>query len=281
MSETVDPADPGQAAPVDEDEAAYEPFFMQWRRNFGPRIKQTLAPEEARTRRWWWNRLFVQVPAPTEFLQTKDELRELLSAQRDRSAQVLIEAKEQLARPFDTSDGVERRATTLQGAVAIAASFVLTGAGLLLDPTKIRSDNWRLALGALYALVIMSLVFSALRALRATSRVLVWHYPDGEDVLRRAANGQTASDYELAVAADFLYAAGRNASNARYKVAQMRAAGHWFALALAGLLATAVLLVTYLLVEPSSPSQGSSQGTSSGPAPTMLEHPRPPWLNQP
>jgi hypothetical protein len=226
---------------------------MGWRRNFGPRVKQALAPEKAKTRRWWWNRLFVQVPAPTEFLQPKDKLRELLNAQQDRSTQVLIEAKEQFARPFDTSDGVERRATTLQGAVAIAASFVLTGGGLLLDPTEIRSDAWRLVLGALYALVIMSLVFSALRALRATSRVLVWHYPDGEDVLQRGTKGQDASAYELALAADFLYAAGRNASNSRYKVAQMRAAGHWFALALAGLLATAVLLVAYLIAGPSRP----------------------------
>jgi hypothetical protein len=223
---------------------------MKWRRGFAPAIKECLAPEEAKLRRWWWNRLFVQVPAPREFLQTKDELLQLLSAQEDRSTQVLVEAQEQFAAPFATSEGVERRATTLQGAVAIAASFVLAGGGLLLDPSKIRSETWRLAFTALYALVIASLVFSALRALRATSRVLVWHYRDGEDVLHRGDNDQTAAAYELAVAADLLYATGRNASNARYKVTQMRAAGHWFALALAGLLATAMLLVAYVVVGP-------------------------------
>jgi hypothetical protein len=235
----------------------YQPFFMEWRRKFGPSIKQTLAPESARTRRWWWNRVFVQVPPPAEFLEEQAQLLDRLAAQEDRSGQVLAEAQAQFARPFETSDGVERRATTLQGAVAIAASFVLAGGGLLLDPSKIRSESWRLTLGALYALVIISLVFSALRALRATSRVLVWHYPDGEDLLKRGEKDQSASNYELAVAAELLKAAGRNASNARYKVAQMRAAGHWFALALAGLLATAVLLVAYLIAGP-NPSSGTS-----------------------
>ncbi len=231
MNDSPSPATAPKPASSEPETEPYEPFFMRWRRDFGPWVKQALAPERARARRWWWNRLFVQVPEPTEFRETPKRLRELLAAQEDRSAEALVEAKGQFAGPFDTTDGVERRATTLQGAVAIAASFVLAGGGLLLDPAKIRSDAWRVAFAALYSVVITSLVFSALRALRATSRVLVWHYPDGEDILRRGKKHQTAAAYELALAADLLHAAGRNACNARYKVAQMRAAGHWFALA--------------------------------------------------
>ncbi|HEV2924401.1 MAG TPA: hypothetical protein VGW98_10230 [Solirubrobacteraceae bacterium] len=253
MSDIEEPAADEEApSPPQPAPTPYEPFFMPWRRAFGPCVKRTLAPEHANARRWWWNRLFVQVPAPTDFLQDEAALRELLATQADRGSDVLAEAKEQSAAPFATSESVERRATTMQSAVAIAASFVLAGGGLLLNSTTIRSDDWRVALGVIYAVVITSLVFSALRALRATSRILIWHYPGYEDILHRGAKNQSATDYELALAAAHLHSAGRNASNARYKVAQMRAAGHWFAVALAGLLATGLLLLAYIVAGPKS-----------------------------
>jgi hypothetical protein len=48
-------------------------------------------------------------------------------------------------------------------------------------------------------------------------------------------------------AAELLYCAGRNQATVRYKVAQMRAAAHWFALALAALLVTAGLFCAYVI----------------------------------
>jgi hypothetical protein len=97
--------------------------------------------------------------------------------------------------------------------------------------------------------VILCLVASGLRSLRATSRVLVWRYPDESDLLLRR-QGDDASEHELVIAAGLLHAAGANANNANYKVAQMRAAGHWLALALIGLLFTALLLLAYIVADP-------------------------------
>jgi len=226
----------------------YEPFFMRWRRALGPWLKSTLAPESKRARRWWWNRVFVQVPQAQSAEESREALLGRLQPHVARSGEVLAEAKTAFAEPFERADGVERRATTLQGAVAIAASFVLTGGGFVLDTSEIRSDGWRIALAAVYALVILSLVFCGLRALRATSRVLVWHYVDGDTILENTGTDQ--AQYELALAADLLYATRRNSSNARYKVAQMRAAGHWFGLALVGLLLTALTVCAYVLWGP-------------------------------
>jgi hypothetical protein len=243
------PAQPDVAEPTDP----YEPVVMQWRHEFPKWVKRKLAPERSSRRRWWWDRLFVQIGDWNPYAKKDDVLAALKAKQRGRSADVLAEAREIFRRPFETSEGVERRASTLQGAIAIAASFVLAGGGLLLDTSKIRTEGWRIAFAAVFAFVIMCLVFSALRSLRVTSRVLVWHYPAEDDLLLRR-TGDDDSEHELRIAADLLNSAGANTNNANYKVAQMRAAGHWLALALVGLLTTAFLLLAYTAAGPTAGS---------------------------
>lgn len=250
MSDESAPADEPELTPPDE---PYEPTVMRWRGALPGWIKRRLAPPDSRRRAWWWARLFVPVPTSDDYEKKDDVFNALRRTQRDRSAAVLGEAREVFERPFRTTAGVERRASTLQGAIAIAATFVVAGGGLLLNTTEIQTDGWRIAFAVVFVFVIMCLVFSALRALRATSRVLIWHYPDEEDLLLRRTNDYT-SDHELAIAAALLHAGARNANNARYKVAQMRAAGHWLALALVGLLITAVVFLVYVVAGPTLPA---------------------------
>jgi hypothetical protein len=224
----------------------YEPAPRRWLRGIGHWVEQTVAPEDATKRRWWWERLFVAVPGPVHYLGGEDEIAADLESAKGRSEEVLAEAQALFEEPFSRSDSIERRATTLQGAVALAATFALAGGALLLDTNKVQSYGWRVALVVPYAITIGSLLACGLRALRATSRILVWHYPEPEGVLKRC----TLPDAEarIARAAEFLYCVGRNQATVRYKVAQMRAAAHWFSLALASLLVTAVLFCGYVIL---------------------------------
>lgn len=231
----------------------YEPALRRWWRHAGQWIEQTVAPAHSEKRRWWWERLFVPVPSPTHFLMREDEIASKLMPIQGRSVEVLAEAQMQFDEPFSRSDGIERRATTLQGAVAIAASFALAGGALLLDNGKVSSHGWRVALVIPYALTIVSLLACGLRALRATSRVLVWYYPDPEGVIKRV--GESDDKARISRAAELLYSAGRNQATVRYKVAQMRAAAHWFALSLAALLLTAALFCAYVITEDDAPSK--------------------------
>ena len=198
-SDTPLPATPGPNAPpvVADLGAPYEPAVMRWRHALPKWVKRTAVPEGSRRRRWWWERLFVPIDTTNEYANEDEVLAALRATQSDRSAAVLGEAEEIFRRPFETSEGVERRASTLQGSIAIAASFVLAGGGLLLGTSKISGEGWRVAFAAVFALVILSLVASALRSLRATSRVLVWHYPDESDLLLRRQRAD-ASEHELA-----------------------------------------------------------------------------------
>jgi hypothetical protein len=259
MSDESAPADGPEPTPPSE---PYQPTVMRWRGALPGWIKGRLAPGDSRRRGWWWERLFVPVPTSDDYKNEAEVFNTLRRTQGDRSSAVLGEAREIFERPFQTTAGVERRASTLQGAIAIAATFVVAGGGLLLN-SEIRTDGWRIAFAVVFVFVIMCFVFSALRALRATSRVLIWHYPDEEDLLLRRTSDY-ASDHELAVAAALLHAGARNANNARYKVAQMRAAGHWLALALTGLLITAAVFLAYVVVGPTfSASQNTATNITS------------------
>jgi hypothetical protein len=233
----------------------YQPAALGWLRSTGQWLEQTIAPTDAEKRRWWWERLFVPVPGPTHYLMSEEEIAANLKPAEARSDQVLAEAQAQFDEPFSRSDGIERRATTLQGAVTIAASFALAGGALLLDTGKVSSYGWRVALVLPYAITIVSLLACGLRALRATSRVLVWHYPDPEGVLKRVT--QSDDKARIARAAELLYSAGRNQATVRYKVAQMRAAAHWFALALAALLVTTALFCAYVITRSDPPVKPS------------------------
>ena len=245
----VDPRQPELAQP-------YEPAPRRWLRNTGRWIERVVAPADAIKRRWWWERLFVPLPGPTHFLDSEEEIANRLKPANGRRAETLAEAQTLFDEPFARSDGIERRATTLQGAVAIAGSFALAGGALLLDTGKVPSHSWRVALVVPYAVTIVSLLACGLRALRATSRVLVWHYPHPEGVLNRV--GKSDDDARNERAAELLYCTGRNQATVRYKVAQMRAAAHWFALSLAALLVTAFLFCAYVIAHDDPATQASA-----------------------
>ena len=85
----------------------YEPTVMKWRARLGPFVKSKLAPEETR-RRWWWNRLFVQVHKQYFFRdETQETIFQSLQPASGRSEEILAEAEALLAEENARRDNVE------------------------------------------------------------------------------------------------------------------------------------------------------------------------------
>lgn len=179
-----------------------------------------------------YDSLFLPVAPPTRFTEPHDELVERLMPHegcrpdQERTKEVLDEANAIYAETKDRAESAERRATTLQGAAAIATSLLLSGGALLADPAKIRGDCWRVALALALVGVTFCLVMAGARALAVTSRIHVIHAPTATDILRRS--GLPAAQARIELAAETLKDAGYNTQVAAWKVAHLRAAAEWF-----------------------------------------------------
>ena len=102
----------------------------------------------------------------------------------------------------DRAATVERRATTLGGTVAVAASLTVGGASLALDRTKVPDHAWRIAFALAFALAALMFALSGLYAIRALVgfRKWGWLYPD--PVIER--NQRTLPEQHVARAAELL-----------------------------------------------------------------------------
>jgi hypothetical protein len=213
----------------------------------------------ARVRLWVhgrWAAVFLTVDELTTFPESEAELRARLSTEdAGLASELLSEAKEAHDRLQERVEGAERRATTLQGASAIAASLALAAAGLLIDPSKLRGWGWQLLFGLTVTYITFALAMCAWRATLASSRVHRWLTPPDRDILERTPQGVTAARVERTVA--LLRVIGGNQRFARYKVAMLRAATEWIVRALVALLVLALLATTYALFgpEPQQPRQ--------------------------
>ena len=115
-----------------------------------------------------FDRLFVPAEIQDEFAQPLDELWAELRVKHSATAHVILaEAEAYFSEAADRIESAERRATALQGTVAIAASLVVAGAGLLLDTTKIGDQEWRAAFASMLALFTVCLLGCVWRALGA------------------------------------------------------------------------------------------------------------------
>jgi hypothetical protein len=213
-----------------------------------------------------WRALFLEVDTETAFPESQDELRASLHTDDPSAAtELLVEAEAAHDRLRSRVEGAERRATTLQGASAIAASLTLAAAGLLIDPTKLRGWVWQLLFGLAVLYITFALAMCAWRATLASSRVHNWVTPPDRDILDRPGQGIATARLERAIA--LLRAVGGNQRFARYKIAMLRAATEWIVRALVGLVALALLSALYSLFgpdpEPRSPTQRRSHGTLS------------------
>jgi hypothetical protein len=231
-------------------------------------------PDGSRRRRLH-DTAFLPIDPPTRFTEPHPELVERLTPRttdgdidEERTKEVLSEAQATFASADARIEGAERRATTLQGAVAIAASLVLAGGALLADASKVRGDGWRTVLAAFLVLTVVALVMAGLRALGATSRIHVVHRPTPTNIIERTATPATEARIDLA--AETLKDYGYNSKVADWKVAYLGAAAWWFRWALAFLLALAVTLGAYVMFGADAPKTGEQK---SGPTQQALRRP--------
>jgi hypothetical protein len=98
----------------------------------------------------------------------------------------------------------------------------LAGGALLLDPTKLRSEAWRITFAAVLAGVVVAFVASRMRALGASSRTLPWAYPAFEDIFGRAESDVAAA--QAARAASLLKTPELNSRIVELKAGYLNAA---------------------------------------------------------
>ena len=218
-------------------------------------LERSPDPKRIRDRRaslsGWRRKLYDHVIVPAEIPQEFNEpLAELIGRLRTAdpltAATTLEEAQAISAEAMGRIDSAERRATTLQGTVAIAASLAVTGAGLLLDPSKVPDRDWRFALLALLGCFLTCLIGCAWRALSVTGRMFEFEQPGPERIhLRAQATGLDAQAFRVA---ELLRAASVASEVGAVKIGLLSAAAGWLRLALivlaAFMAALAVLVAT-------------------------------------
>lgn len=197
------------------------------------------------------DRLILPLGEPRYFREDEDELaRRLKTSDTTLAAQLLAEAESLARRPHEDAESIDRRATTLQGAVALATTVALAGGALLVDPTKLRSEGWRITFAAVLAGVVVAFVVSGVRAVGASSRTLPWSYPAFEDIFGRAELDVAAA--QAARTASLLKTAGLNLRIVALKAGYLNAAVRWFRIALGLIVALAILFVAYAATTPGS-----------------------------
>jgi hypothetical protein len=184
---------------------------------------------------------------PERFPQSLQILRERLATADDELANELLTDAERLFAETDARvESVERRATTLQGTVAIAATVAFTGGGLLLNPTNVSDDGWRTAFAIGLGILVVLLVATAFRAAGASTRTFNFTSPSDDEIFERA-KATSAAEAKTWRAAYLLRGYGRNNEVAALKVGYLRSAAFWFRGALLVLLALAAMIAAYVI----------------------------------
>lgn len=162
------------------------------------------------------------------------------------AGEILEEAKDLFKSAIERGGAAERRATTLQGAVAIAATFSLAAGTLVAETDKVPSQAWRVLFAVVVAAVVLAFVVAGVVALQATSRIEKWHEPDDPASFAERANADLANA-QINRATELLHAYGHNEALARWKIRRATLAARWFRSALGLLVVLAVVFVTYAI----------------------------------
>jgi hypothetical protein len=127
--------------------------------------------------RWWnWDKRRKEI-------KSVEELYDGLRVESVGQAQETLEHVEAIAQTaVDRAGAADRRATTIAGTVAIAASFTIGGAGILVDPTKIEDATIRRTFAVVLCVVTVAFILSAIFALRALVSTRTWKWSEPYDL---------------------------------------------------------------------------------------------------
>jgi hypothetical protein len=143
-------------------------------------------------KRWWFHK---DIPGPNNSRDLTDSMRKYLGAVYNPDTQqgrvvdpeaLVADVTEATRAATERTEASERRAGTLAGAVAIASSLTISGAGLALDTGKIHEHQWRIVFLALFALVAGFFVLAGLYATRTIVGWRTWSWLSPARTLDRA-----------------------------------------------------------------------------------------------
>jgi hypothetical protein len=180
--------------------------------------------------------------------EPRDVRAKITSIDDNVSKELLSEAEAVFAETNERVASVDRRAATFQGSVAIAATVVLSGGGLILDRNKVPDDGWRLALGIALALLLVLLCLAGWRATAASARIFSFIAPSDTTLIDERAAFVDAASYRRHRAAYLLWAYGRNSEIAAVKVTYLNKAAFWFRWALVVLVMVMLLMLAFVAV---------------------------------
>jgi len=208
------------------------------------------APVPPPSRASLWQRLcdWVRPPAkppPVRFNESSEELLARLGTpQPEIVSDLLSAATEAFNEAAGRAESAERRAATIQGAIAIAASLTLAGGSLLLDASKVPSHPWRIVIAVGFASAVVLFAIAAWRAFLVTWPRFMWASPAAADIPDYA-DQESSHEVQLRRTRDLLIAYGRDDSIARLKIQLLRSAVRWMLAALAVIAAVAVTIAAY------------------------------------
>jgi hypothetical protein len=179
-----------------------------------------------------------------------DELAaELATEDVDVSAAILAEARDYANRSVESRvDSVERRAATLQSATAIAGTFTLAGAVLVV--TDVHRHGWQIGIGAVLLFIALNLGMCGWRATQASSHVITWSREPARDILKRPR--QTTAQANIDRAAQTLVVADWNGRYARWKVDMLKRAGRHLVRATLGLPLLMAVVLADVIAHPAA-----------------------------
>jgi hypothetical protein len=159
----------------------------------------------------------------------KPEIEDLLADPVDVD-ETLEQAQEVARSAVERTAAADRRATTLGGTVAIAASLTVGGAGLVLDRTKVPEQGWRFGFSLGFALVTLMFAVAGFYAARAIITFRRWRWPAPAQVAAR--HGKDRESQRLARAAEYLSDFAYNWEVADAKIRAVESSFRAFAIAL-------------------------------------------------
>jgi hypothetical protein len=205
--------------------------------------KRRYAPDRqwSKLRQW-----FIPLPNPPKVAPIdRDELRKAEKGLRLEAAeQLLEEAKVLWEARQERIHTAETKATTLLGTVAIAASLVVAGSGLILDPGRV-GGTWRDVLMVVVVFLLLCLLMCGATASRALLKVHKVSRPQASHALQRA-KWDDPKKGQRRRAVDLIARAGENLYIADYKLAQIRVAYRWYRLSLIFFLLLGVAIAVYV-----------------------------------
>lgn len=210
-----------------------------------PEVPQTvLLARWQRIREWFRPQ---SSPAPLRFnAKSQDVLSQLGTPSAAVVDELLAEAKAAYEEAGIRAESAERRATTIQGSIAIASSLTLAGGSLLLNAGKVPSHRWYIAISVGFAVTVICLAVAAWRAFLVTWPRFLWASPAVAEIVEHAGE-PSAETIRLRRTSDLLVAYGRNDSIARLKLDLLGQAVRWLMSALALLAVLAMMLAAYAI----------------------------------